>query len=292
MRDRLFVASAQVLGAAFLIALGFAAISILLPDGREAVLTIGGVYHPDQMPQAQKLAFLVDSAFLIFYGAGLICLTAALSQRAVRPLSRVLILAILILVICDIAENHLIMNGFASADGRAAVTSIVTGVKYSLVGLVAIGLSVIIPPDTGFHKLLALVLRIFFPLLIAAHVVIGGDGTIAGDIVSGLTSLSFLLLLASLSWISWQAREVSSEQTKEIVETPTPVLEETMPETVEELVQITEAEPSSEIAVVVAELGSVEPVATTTEMTEVADIMQPKKTAKKKKKSIKKNSKK
>ena len=76
------------------------------------------------------------------------------------------------------------------------------------------------------------------------------------------------------------------------MEIPTPVLEETEPETVEELAQVIKAEPASEITVAETELGSVKPVATVTEKIEVADNMQLKKPAKKKKKSIKKNSKK
>ncbi|MFK5977325.1 MAG: hypothetical protein QM488_00365 [Rhizobiaceae bacterium] len=204
MRDHLYIVASQTLGIAFLLALGFALISVLFPDGRQAVLTIGGLYRPDVAPEALKVAFLVDSAFVFFYSTGLICLAASFSYDANRSLSHILMLAILVLAICDISENRLIVDGYASTDGRAPITSIITHVKYSLVAMIAIGISVLIPPCDRFNKFVAMLLRTLFPLLIAALVVYGSEETVLSKTIGALVSLSFVFMLSSLSWILWQ----------------------------------------------------------------------------------------
>jgi len=175
-----------------------AAVFLLLPDGKAAVSSIGGLAETvapmttAPLERTAQITVLLDTLFPILYGSGLAVFATALQSRGNRPLVRLILTALFVVVVTDISENAIIktmMNGGAPL----AVQPLFTMVKYAGLGFASVMLSAIVPRIGFWGQFAHFLLLYAFPISIAALVAgIGGETVQA--IASGIMFATLIVL--------------------------------------------------------------------------------------------------
>ncbi len=137
-----------------------------LPGGYQAANAISGFSHGEIPIRTMQIFMLLDTVFPIFFLTGLGVLATALQTRIIRPIIRLILTALLVIMVSDLIENALaysaIVNGTKS-DFQFPITAVKFG------GLIVVGvlMSVILPRNGMLMKILNGLLRFGIPAGIA-----------------------------------------------------------------------------------------------------------------------------
>lgn len=172
------------------ILLGFAALG--LPGGREAVPTIGGVLYSVAPIETARIVLALDTLFPVFYGAGLAVLATSFKTRGNRPLVRLILTTLLVVVVADFSENALAF-GVMAGEPISPFMFPLTVIKYASIAFASVMLSSVAPRDGGFGWVVHILLRYIFPVLIAL-LIAGVGGNVVREIVGASFPVSLLLL--------------------------------------------------------------------------------------------------
>ena len=175
-------------GIAILFGLSMAA----LPGGNDAVPAMGGVLKATAPTHTAQIVFLLDIIFPITFGAGFALLATAFQTRGNRPLVRMILTALLLVVLADFSENALVFKALTGGETHAVQWPL-TLIKYAMLGLSAVLLSTIMVVQGILGAIVNIFLRFVFPISIAI-LVAGIGGRIGGDIVGASFPLGLLLL--------------------------------------------------------------------------------------------------
>ena len=162
--NKLLLIASQLL----FIAAGVSALMIaclfLLPDGLKAVPSIGGLAQENVIESTARIVFSIDLLFpLMFYG-GLMMMAVAFQTRGNRPLVRLSLTALLIVLTADCVENVLALEGMLQNNWSVFLKP-VSIIKFIILAIAAILISAIINTSGMFGKLVAAILRFIFPVL-------------------------------------------------------------------------------------------------------------------------------
>lgn len=171
VRAELFGAASQILAVASLILLCMILFAIVSKEaGISAVRAFGGLSSASQLEGIDaKLiggALFLDILLPIAYGAGLALFAYAYNRSGMRPLVRLNAVLFIFAAGFDLVENLTILNSIGG-DAPFAVHWF-TGLKYGLLAIAAVLLSVVIHGAGRLVKIAQLLLRYLFPLLVAA----------------------------------------------------------------------------------------------------------------------------
>jgi hypothetical protein len=169
-----------------------------LPDGREAIMAMGGMLQATAEERTARIVFLLDILFPISFAAGAALLATAFQVRGNRPLVRLFLFALLIAILADFSENSLVYQMLLGSESITSQWSI-TVIKYCMLGFSGVLLSVIIRPGGFLGNLCILILRYVFPLAIAVLLSGLGGVKVAEIIGAGFPVLLLLLAIYALS---------------------------------------------------------------------------------------------
>lgn len=186
--DNASILLALATGIAILFGLSMA----LLPGGNDAVPAMGGVLQATAPMQTAQIVFLLDIIFPITFGAGFALFATAFQTRGNRPLVRMILTALLLVVLTDFAENALVFKALTGGE-TYAVQWPLTVIKYAMLGLSAVLLSTIVIVHGTLGAIAKIFLRFVFPVSIAI-LVAGIGGRVGGDLVGATFPLGLLLL--------------------------------------------------------------------------------------------------
>ena len=186
--DKASILLALATGIAILFGLSMAA----LPGGNDAVPAMGGVLKATAPIHTAQIVFLLDIIFPITFGAGFALLATAFQTRGNRPLVRMILTALLLVVLADFSENALVFKALTGGETHAVQWPL-TVIKYAMLGLSAVLLSTIIVVRGTLGLIANLFLRYVFPISIAL-LVAGVGGRTGSDIVGASFPLGLLLL--------------------------------------------------------------------------------------------------
>lgn len=192
-RQELFGIAATILSIAAGIGVLIGVSTIFLPEGKEAVTAIAGLGISDVSSRSVQIAFLLDTLFPLFYGAGIILLVSAFQRRGNRPLVRLILTGLLFAVIADFAENGLVLSSVSGGEQSMLLWPL-TVIKYGLIALVGILISSLLDRSEAFSSFISLLLRYLFPIAIGVLV-----SRLAGENIETLIGASFPILLFLLA---------------------------------------------------------------------------------------------
>ena len=199
VRKSLFLHTTILLVIAIFVSLIMATIAVLKPETMPALAAIGGVGSEDVTEQSIKPYLFLDTLFPVFYGAGFAGLAVAFQNRGNRPLIRFVLTAILIAVVADFTENALVLQNASSGTIGTEFKSVATMVKYAVLALSGVAISMVIQGSDSISTAARLVLRYGFPVAVAI-LVTGWQGEFARNLVG----MSFPVILALLALLCWQ----------------------------------------------------------------------------------------
>lgn len=174
------------------IAILFAIIMGTLQGGQDAVAAMGGVLEATAPRQTAQIVFFLDILFPITFGAGFALLATAFQTRGNRPIVRMILTALLLVVLADFSENALVFKALTGGE-IYAVQWPLTVIKYSMLAISAVLLSSVITVQGAMGRLVIVFLRFIFPISIAA-LVAGFGGRIGSDVIGATFPLGLLLL--------------------------------------------------------------------------------------------------
>lgn len=190
-RKQLSIAS-TFLSVAFGISVLMGLVMAFLPAGMDAVAAIGGVLSARVPQETGQIVFLLDTLFPIAYGAGFAFLANAFQTRGNRPVIRLFLTALLVVVMADFAENALVFRAFAEGE-TSSMQWVLTVLKFSTLAVCAALLSAIIMQGTLLGRATTLFLRYVFPISIALLLSSIG-GRMMSNIILAMFPLGLLLL--------------------------------------------------------------------------------------------------
>lgn len=165
---------------------------VFLPGGKDAVPAMGGVLQASAPLETAQIVFMLDILFPITFGAGFALLANAFQCRGNRPIVRMILTALLLVVLADFSENALVFKTLTGGEVYVAQWPL-TVIKYAMLALSAVLLSTIININVFVGMTSMIFLRYGFPILIAL-LVSGIGGRVAGDVVGASFPLGLILL--------------------------------------------------------------------------------------------------
>ncbi|MEM9277871.1 MAG: hypothetical protein AAGA76_04810 [Pseudomonadota bacterium] len=163
-----------------------------LEGGREGVPAMGGILDVQIPKQSAQIILLLDILFPVSFGAGFAVLATSLQSRGNRPLIRLIMTTIMVVVTADFFENALVYNTM-TGDEPYLLRWPLTVIKYAGLAFAGLMLSAILPVHGIIGQLVHVITRYIFPLGIAV-LVSGLGGLQIADIVGVSFPVSLLLL--------------------------------------------------------------------------------------------------
>lgn len=155
-------------------------------EGSDAISVIAGVPKTGVQPMALRLAFALDTALVIGYGAGL-CLLASARFPEARILALVVCIFAVLGASCDFLENAAALSG--------GVTRYFTMLKTGSLGIAFVLIGTGVAPGDGIERLLTPALKFLPPVFIAIDLSgIAGQG----DVLVLVAALALIFGLLTL----------------------------------------------------------------------------------------------
>lgn len=166
--------------------------ALFLPDGISAVRATGGFPEGAVSQQSAQIVLTLDTLFPTFLFAGLALLVTGFQSRGNRPLVRLILTALLVVMISDLAENALVFIAVTGGEANAFQPTL-TAVKYAVLAFAGIMLTALLPIKDSLGQFVHVLLRYAYPLG-AAFLLSGLGGPVVRDVIAVLLPIAVLVL--------------------------------------------------------------------------------------------------